>query len=128
MKVLQLAIAWNDAVRAHDEKRLREITTSDILFSGPKGRSQGWEAQRVWMDDASARFVTMEAYSKGGIAVLLQEGIWNENPVPPKAMVRRLLATVYEARDGRLSRIDRYWSLDDALSAAGLSRSDRVDV
>ena len=126
--VIALAGEWNDAVRAHDDAKLRAITAVDIILSGPKGTSQGWDAQSAWMNDAGARFVTLQAYVKGDTAVLFQEGFWHENPVGAQTALRQTLATVYRARDGLLFSIDRHWSLDAALETADLSGMDRVEL
>jgi hypothetical protein len=123
---LRLALEWVKAIRTHDDEKLCDLTSPSIVFSGPKGQTQGWDAQKQWMNDASARFETLEIYVGLNHVVLYQDAVWHEDPMPGQTTVRRQLATLFRVRDGKLDFIERHWKLEDALNAAGLSAADKL--
>ncbi|MEU4693687.1 nuclear transport factor 2 family protein [Actinoplanes sp. NPDC023714] len=105
--------AWHDAVNARDLDAARAAVTDPVEVSGPRGRqSISAEAFTDWILRSGIRLRPLAHQTSGAAVVVEQEATWPETPAPAR------VATVFHLRDGRVSAVHRFDSLEEALAAA----------
>ncbi len=127
MQVVELALAWNEAINARDFDRLSRLSVPQVEISGPRGAARGQPALREWLDRAGATFTVEEVFARGPMAVVLQSGTWTSDETGGTPSLAGV-ATLFEEEGGRLARVARFADLGEALTAAGLSRADKVPL
>lgn len=110
--------AWLAASNAADAERLVELSAPDIEIIGPRGTAHGHDVLREWLARAGARFDAERVFSAGDRVVVEQRGVWQTPGGQAPAEAR--IATRFVVRAGRVQLLQRYDSLDEALSHAGL--------
>lgn len=127
MDAVGLARAWMGALNAGSLRWLNELSLPEIAIEGPRGAERGLEVLENWLGRAGARFETRRTFQRGDIIVLAQRGTWtvqDRGGEPSEADV----ATLIEAKDGRISRVARFLELDAALASGGLTVADELKV
>lgn len=107
---------WHRAVNARDLDEVRAVTASDVEVGGPRGTARGLDACVEWVGSSGIRLEPTRAHSVDGRhTVVAQDATWPGRPdhVPGTAPVAT--ATLFEVRDGRVSRILRF---DEGFEAA----------
>ena len=77
------------------------------------------EYLRTWLEPFSEYYVEALDYVDAGDCVLIPSRQWGVGGVSG-ARVELELTTLYEVRDGRITRVHQYDTVDQALEAAGL--------
>lgn len=115
---------WHDAVNAGDVETALALLSTNVEIGGPRGSGRGADRVRDWVGRAGIRLEPAQYYHRGDATVVEQVARWNDTatgqPGEPQTVY-----TAFQVRDGRISRILRFDSLDDALQASGLSADDR---
>lgn len=110
-------VVWHVAVNAGDADSAAAACTEDVHLAGPEGESDGRDELRSWVEDSGIRLMPKEAYDIPGGIVVAQEVTWpGRDDFDPAASPTRLF-TAFGLRDGEISSILRFESLDQALSA-----------
>ncbi len=78
------------------------------------------EYLRTWLEPFSEYHVENLDYVDAGECVLVPSRQWGIG-TESGARVELELTTLYEVRDGRITRVHQYDTMDEALEAAGLS-------
>jgi ketosteroid isomerase-like protein len=91
--------------------------------SGPSALYRGWdgllEYLREWLEPFSQYHLELLDYIEAGDCVLVPTRQWGVGSASG-ARVEIELTLVYELRDGKVTRIDQYDTLEDALDATRL--------
>ena len=77
------------------------------------------EYLRTWLEPFSEYHVENLDYVDAGKCVLVPSRQWGVGS-ESRARVELELTTLYEVRDGRITRVHQYDTMDEALEAAGL--------
>lgn len=119
--VEELINAWHDAVNNRDLTAARATVTDPVEVSGPRGtHSITAEAFADWIITSGIRLRPLSAHTIDETTVVVeQEATWPDNAdAQAAATPPTRLATLFESRDGALSTIRRFDSLELALRAA----------
>lgn len=117
---------WHEAVNNADTDRLAALVTSGVEIAGPRGTTQGIDALVDWIDRARIQMVPLVWYQRGDTLVVCQHAAW---PTESGEMGEaQKVVTVFHLRDGLICSIARYSNAPEALSVAGLSEADRVEL
>jgi len=123
---LPIVHAWQDAANRQDVKRLMELSDHNIEIIGPRGTGRGHEVLRAWLDRAGVNLQTVRAFVREETVVLAQHGVW-QGSSPGEGSSERDIATRYHVKEGWVSQIERYDTLDAALKATGLGPHDEMN-
>ncbi len=101
-----------------------ELTTLAIplgldLSDSYRGLDGVVEYLRTWLEPFSEYHVENLDYVDAGECVLVPSRQWGVGS-ESRARVELELTTLYKVRDGRITRVHQYDTMDDALAAAGL--------
>jgi ketosteroid isomerase-like protein len=108
--------AWHAAANAGDVEALVALAAEDVEVGGPRGSARGHALVREWYGRTAIRLRVLQTFADGDVAVVEQAAVWGAVEGAPEAVI----ATLFEARDGKFVRIVRYDTLSEALAAAGL--------
>jgi ketosteroid isomerase-like protein len=102
-----------------------EVTTLAIplgldVSASYRGLDGVVEYVRTWLEPFSEYHVENLDYVDAGECVLVPSRQWGIG-TESGARVELALTTLYEVRDGRITRVHQYDTMDEALEAAGLS-------
>jgi ketosteroid isomerase-like protein len=101
--------AWHAALNAGDIDRLVELSAEDVEVGGPRGTGNGAQLLREWFVRAGVRIEPLEFFPRGDVVVVEQAATWPGGEPQP-------IASIFAVRDGRVARVIRYASLEDALA------------
>ncbi len=107
---------WHRAVDARDPDAVRAVTSEDVEVGGPRGTARGIAALLDWVRSSGIRLEPTAVFPVDGRhTVVAQNATWPGRPdhVPGTAPVAT--ATLFEVRDGRVSRVLRF---DEGVAAA----------
>ncbi|MFD1713860.1 nuclear transport factor 2 family protein [Amnibacterium flavum] len=110
-------VVWHVAVNAGDSEAAAAACTEDVVLGGPEGGSHGRDELRAWVETSGIRLMPKEAYDIPGGIVVAQEVTWpGSADFNPDAAPSRLY-TAFGLRDGEISSILRFESLEAAKAA-----------
>ena len=110
-------VVWHVAVNAGDADSAAATCAEDVVLEGSEGVIRGRDEVREWVSTAGIRVMPKEAYDIPGGIVVAQEVTWpgregfDADSAPTKVF------TAFGLRDGEISSIKRFESLDAAKSA-----------
>lgn len=110
--------AWLAALNGDDIERVVTLCAADAELVGPRGTVRGREVLRDWVARARARFETRRRFERGEHVVVEQHGVWLAPAGEEQGEAE--VATRFIVRAGLITLIQRYDSLPDALTAAGI--------
>lgn len=109
-------VVWHVAVNARDADAAAAACSEDVLLAGPQGESHGRAELRRWVEESGIRLMPKEAYDVPGGIVVAQEVTWPGAADRASEAPTRLY-TAFGLRDGEISSILRFESLDEAKAA-----------
>jgi ketosteroid isomerase-like protein len=109
----ELLEAWHHALNSGDVDRLLELSTEDIVVGGPQGGGHGHRLLAEWRDRSGVDLALVEVHGDGDVRVVEQDASW---PAADVEAVTRV-ASIVEVRDGKVARVARYRSRDEAEAA-----------
>jgi hypothetical protein len=116
--------AWHEAVNQGDADALVALSDDEIEIGGPRGSAHGSAVLRDWLDRASIRLEPRRWFASPAELVVEQVATWRG---PDGGFTDpEIVASSFEANDGRVTRTIRYGSLEEALAATGLTLLDEV--
>lgn len=117
---IETADKWIENVNAKDVAAVLKISDRNIELIGPMGASAGHEMLAEWVKNSGIILSTQSRYAKGDCVVYEQEGRWeNENG-------QVMVYTFMEVKDGKVKRIARFDTLDEAFGYCAMSEEDLV--
>lgn len=122
-RLLVTVAAWHVALNAGDADLVAALAHPDVEIAGPKGDAVGTELLRDWATHAGIRLDPFRWFRRGDRVVVEQRAAWRD-PATSAFGEPRVVATVFDIRDGLVDRIARHPDLATALAAAGLDASD----
>ncbi|TAA72051.1 nuclear transport factor 2 family protein [Planococcus salinarum] len=118
---IETAEKWTEKVNAKDVGAVLEISDHNIELLGPLGASEGHETLAEWIRNSDIRLATKSHYAKGDCVICEQEATWEHESG------HVTVYTFMEIREGKVHRIGRFDSLDEAFGYCPLSEEDKVD-
>ncbi|MGI8550695.1 MAG: hypothetical protein ACR2PL_07895 [Dehalococcoidia bacterium] len=91
-----------------------------------RGSSSGAEVLRDWFGRAGIHLEPRHLFQRNEAVVVEQDAVWRA-PEAGESAGHQTAATVFAVHGGRVVRVIRHADLASALTAAGLSETDRVD-
>lgn len=117
---LETADKWTEYVNAKDIDAVLNISHHYIEMIGPMGASAGHDTLAEWVKNSGINLTTKTRYAKGNCVVYEQEGRReNENG-------HVMVYTFMEVKDGKIKRIARFDSIDEAFGYCSMSEEDLV--
>lgn len=120
-EVIRAADLWTEKVNAKDIQGVLKVSDSNIEMVGPRGTTAGHDTLAQWVEGSGLQLITKTRYAKGGTVVYEQQGVWEDQ----NGQVT--VYTVMEVENGKVTRVSRYDTLDEAFGTSGLSEEDRVE-
>ncbi|RNF38687.1 nuclear transport factor 2 family protein [Planococcus salinus] len=120
-KVIETADLWTEKVNAKDVKGVLAVSDSNIEMVGPRGTAAGHETLTQWVEDSGLHLTTVTRFAKADTVVYEQQGTWENQDG------QVTVYTVMEVENGKVTRVSRYDTLDEAFGTSGLSEEDRVE-
>lgn len=115
--------AWQTAVNTQALETTLTLSDPQIEILGPRGVARGHEVLSQWLQNAGASFEIIELFVQGQHAVARQRGVWRD-PQTQEIRSETEVASWFQVSQGKVSAVQRFESLEQALSAAGLNRND----
>ena len=105
---------WHAAVNAKDLPTVLRLCTPDVAVTGPRGTGSGHDLMRDWLDRSGIRLklVSLKAVDDGVLAEQVASWPAGTGPQEPVSCV-----SVFHVRDGKVSAVERYESLEAATAA-----------
>jgi hypothetical protein len=122
-KPVEVVLAWQAAANAKDRQRVLDLSHEDIEVGGPRGTSRGHQVLCEWLDRTGIELETQRVFGRGDTLVVEQTAAWT---AMQGTFTRAFIATIFEVRGERVSKAVRFDSLAEALSASGISESDKL--
>lgn len=122
---VEIATAWQEAANAQQIEALLDLSDPTIEVAGPRGSGFGHQLLREWVGRAGLTLSTRRVFARGDVVVFEQQGVWRTLETG-EVTGERALASLFQARDGRIVKVARFDALDAALAAAGLDALDEV--
>ncbi|WP_033543807.1 hypothetical protein [Planococcus sp. CAU13] len=117
---IETADKWTDNVNAKDVTAVLKLSDRHIEMIGPMGASEGHDTLAEWVKNSGINLSTKSRYAKGDCIIFEQEGRWeNENG-------HVMVYTFMEIKEGKVKRIARFDSLDEAFGYCAMSEEDLV--
>ena len=116
--------AWHEAVNQGDADALVALSDDDIEVGGPRGSAHGSWVLRDWLERAGIRLEPQRWFASPAELVVEQIATWRS--ADGSVTEPEILASSFTVEDGRVTRTVRYGSLEEALSAAGLTSQDEI--
>jgi ketosteroid isomerase-like protein len=118
--------AWHAALNAGDVERLLALSSDDVEVGGPRGSGRGAQLLREWVARANVRLEPRRFVHRGDTAntvVVEQRAAWQTEAggAGGEPAGAQDAASVFAVEGGRVARVIRYGSMDEALREAGLS-------
>ncbi|HSI66893.1 MAG TPA: nuclear transport factor 2 family protein, partial [Planococcus sp. (in: firmicutes)] len=110
-----------EKVNAKDVKGVCEVSKSTIEMVGPHGTAAGLETLSQWVEESGIQLTTLTRYAKESRIVYEQKGTWKDQAG------EIIVYTYMEVKDGKVSRISRYETIEEAFGDSGLSEEDKVE-
>src|SRR5437870_4357212 len=101
---------WHAAVNAEDVEWLVSLSTEDVEVGGPRGSGRGAALLREWFARAGIRLAPRRVFASGNTVVVEQDATWPGQDA-------QVVASVFEVRQGQVSRVVRYADLFEALQS-----------
>lgn len=118
---IKIAERWTTGVNERNIKDVLEVSDPHIELVGPRGVAEGHNILQQWIKESGIKMETQDYYAKGNEVVCVQRATWeNQNG-------HVTIYTFMEIRDGKVHRLGRYDTLDDAFGQCELSEEDRVE-
>jgi ketosteroid isomerase-like protein len=120
---IDLVQRWQDAANRQDIALLLALSGPNIEIVGPRGMAQGHNILAEWVRRAGAQFTIQRIFARADRVVVVQQGIWRSaqtGAVIGEAQV----ASSFRVEQGRIMRVARYDTLEQALDDAGLTDAD----
>ena len=110
---------WHQAVSAKDVDRVLALCTPDVELHGPSGTGSGHDLVRDWLARSGIRLRLRSLTSWHGAFLAEQEATWPRGALQPAAPATPAVAcvTVFAVRDGKVSSVARYATVEEAESA-----------
>ncbi|MDN7246816.1 nuclear transport factor 2 family protein [Planococcus shenhongbingii] len=119
-ETIKTADAWVDKVNAKDIEGMLEVSDHNIELMGPRGSAVGHDTLQQWAEESGIHLTTVTRYAKGNKVVFEQEGTWQDQNG------KVTVFTFMEVKNGKVVRISRFDTLDDAFGDSGLSEEDEI--
>ena len=107
---------WHQAVSARDVDRVLALCTPDVELRGPSGTGSGHDLVRDWLARSGIRLRLRSLTSWHGAFLAEQEATWPRVDGEPAAPAVACV-TVFGVRDGKVSSVARYATVEEAESA-----------
>lgn len=118
---IKIADQWTSKVNERDIKGVLEVSDPHIELVGPRGVAEGHDILERWIKDSGIKMETQGYYAKGNEVICVQKATWeNQNG-------HVTIYTFMEIRNGKVHRLGRYDTLDDAFGQCHLSEEDKVE-
>lgn len=117
---IKTADDWIEKLNAKDIEGVLEVSDHNIELMGPMGSASGHETLRQWVEGSKLHLTTVTRYAKDKKVVYEQEGTWEDQ----NGQVT--IYTFMEIKNGKVARISRYDSLDDAFADSGLNEENII--
>ena len=121
---LETVRAWHEAVNRGDADALVALSDDDIEVGGPRGSACGSAVLRDWLGRAGIRLEPQRWFATPAELVVEQIATWRS--ADGAVTDPEILASSFTVEGGRVMRTVRYGSLEEALSAAGLTSQDEI--
>jgi len=122
---LRAVLAWQEAANKQDAERLVELSDPNLEIVGPRGSGYGHQLLLDWLIRAGLTLDALRVFADNDAVVVLQHGIWH-SPGTENVVGEQEVASSFRVRDGRVVRLARFVTLDEALRDAGLGLEDEV--
>src|SRR4051794_32362333 len=107
--VVQVVLAWHEALNAGDLDRLAALSSEDVEVGGPRGSGRGRQQLGEWFGRARVTLVPKRVFERDALVVVEQGATWSAGGDEQQ------VASLFEVTDGLVSRVVRYEDLPAAL-------------
>lgn len=119
-ETIKIADEWVDKVNTKDMEGMLELSDHNIELMGPRGSAVGHDILRQWAEESGIRLNTITRYARDSKVVFEQEGTWEDQNGQVTVF------TFMEVKNGKVVRISRFDTLDDAFGDSGLNEGDKI--
>jgi len=110
-------VVWHVAVNARDAEAAASACAEDVVLGGSEGVAHGRDELRRWVEESGIRLMPKEAYDIPGGIVVAQEATWPQKDDAEQSGPVKIF-TAFGLRDGEISSILRFDTLDEAKASA----------
>lgn len=116
-----IAKQWTSNVNKKDIQAVLNISDPHIELAGPRGAAEGHDMLRKWIEESGIYLQTQNVYAKDNQVILTQKATWENQSG------HVTIYTFMEIRNGKIYRLGRFDTLDDAFGQCQLSEEDQVE-
>ncbi|MDJ0360527.1 nuclear transport factor 2 family protein [Rhodococcus sp. H29-C3] len=114
-------LAWHDALNSTDVDTVLALSSDDIEVGSADGAAQGLEHLQEWVRTPGVTLTPGAMFYRDGVVVVEESATSEAEPTVPTAE-----AASFRVVHDHVTSIFRHTDLETALSATGMSESDRV--
>jgi hypothetical protein len=120
----EIVRAWHEAVNQGGADALVALCHDDIEVGGPRGSGRGSALLRDWLGRAGIQLEPRRWFASPTELVVEQVATWRG----PDGVVTNpeIVASSFTVEEGRVKRTVRFGSLNEALTASGLTLLDEI--
>ncbi|QCB50411.1 nuclear transport factor 2 family protein [Rhodococcus sp. PAMC28707] len=114
-------LAWHDALNGNDVDTVLALSSDDIEVGSADGAAQGLEHLQEWVRTPGVTLTPGAMFYRDGV-VVVEESATSDDESAGTTMEAASFRVVHD----HVTSIFRHTDLESALSATGMSESDRV--
>ncbi|MCH4827991.1 nuclear transport factor 2 family protein [Planococcus halocryophilus] len=118
---INIANQWIEKVNDKNIKAVLEVSDPHIELVGPRGVAEGHDILQKWIEQSGIHMETQDYYAKGDEVICVQKATWEHQSG------HVTIYTYMQMRNGKVHRLGRYDTLDDAFGECHLSEEDLVE-
>ena len=128
----EIVRTWEETVNTAEVERLLDLSHPEIELVGPRGSAFGRDMLRDWLARAGLSLETQRCFARGETVVNEQLGVWRDlttrDVMTGDIVSQAKLASHYRVKNGQVSYVARYDTLQEAFEQSGLSKADEVQL
>ena len=128
----EIVRTWEETVNTAEIERLLDLSHPEIELVGPRGSAFGRDMLRDWLARAGLSLETQRCFARGETVVNEQLGVWRAlttgDVMTGDIVSQAKLASHYRVKNGQVSYVARYDTLQEAFEQSGLSKADEVQL
>lgn len=125
-QTMQLVDRFHERFNAGDTAGMLEMTTDTVSVGGARGRGNGRDLLREWLDRKTTSLTPQRWFRKDDLVVVEELVEWRTGRTDA-VTDRTVWGMVFAFEGGKIARIGRYANIGEAVTTFGMFETDEVE-